>query len=222
MNVEEVADVWRYAEEVAEYNEAFLQNVVELAEKEADRLRTLLERHKVSHYVRFGKLPLDLDLAQLCEDLPKQQPNKDLQPNETWPGAGMNSLELRKDTPSVIEVENAIPIHDWGPKLGEELVSDSENSIQSNPWEQSEPTVPVDPLTPVGLSNPVGQPVLIDRSSPAAQSTPIEQSGSVPQSTVIRPSTPVEQSLSASHLSPAEPSPPIGPPLVRLPPQTPQ
>jgi hypothetical protein len=135
MNVEEVADHWRYA--------------VEVAEKEADRLRTLLENHKASHYARFGKYPLDLDLAQLCEDLPEQHPNEGSQPNEIESGTGKDSLELRKDTPSMVEVENAIP-----------------------------------------------------------------------QSTAIQPSTPVEQSLLAQQLSPIESGPHIGPPTVRLPPQS--
>jgi hypothetical protein len=215
MNVGELADYWRYAEEVAESNEADLQSAVGVAEKEADRLWTLLEKHKASHCARFGKLPLDLDLAQLCEDL---------QPNGSRPGTGKNSLELRKDTPSVIEVGNTVRPRDVSSKLGEELVADSEKSIQSNPREQSGPigqTVPVEPSTPVGLSNPVEQPALIDRPSLAAQSTPNEHSGSVPQSTAIRPLTPVEQSLPASQLSPADPGPHSGPPIVRLPPHPP-
>lgn len=221
MNVGELADYWRYAEQVAGYNEAYLQSAVEVDKKEAGHLRTLLEKHKASHYARFGKLPLDSDLAPLCEDL---------QPNEIRPGTGKNSLELRKDTPSVIEVAHAVRLRDGSSKLGEELVVDSEKSVQSNPWGQSGPvgqTVPVEQSTPVGLStlsglpNPVGQAAFIDRSGPAAQSTPNEQSGSVPQSTAIKPSTPVEQSLPASQPSPADPGPRICPPIVRLPPCSP-
>jgi hypothetical protein len=136
------AGILQHPEEIAKNEEARLRKQVEVAEKEEEHSRILLEGNEPGGAARVRKLlekngdakvggsNCPLGSGQSCKDSHGPWPNENSQQRGAPFDKGKGPLEPRRDTPRVGEVESAVVPHNQWPKFGEELAPDAEEPVQ--------------------------------------------------------------------------------------------
>jgi hypothetical protein len=136
------ARILQHPEEIAKNGEARLRKQVEVAEKEEERSRILLEENEPGGAARVRKLlekngdakvggsNCPLGSGQSCKESHGLWPNENSQQRGAPFDEGKGPLEPRRDTPRVGEVEGAIVPHDQSPNLAKKLSPDSEEPVQ--------------------------------------------------------------------------------------------